>query len=142
MPKHDHRRSDNAKKKSLLASDSELATIEGMINRNLQPFKFSISRERERAINKQKYKRSEQIRSVMDNRKLSSIPRVERKETEPSHRLNHIYSSISVENNKRTPKQKEPFTDLSIEALINTSDGDENEITLQDVFDSGCILFY
>ena len=35
--------------------------------------KFSVQRERERLITKQKYKRSEQVRSLMEQRKGSSL---------------------------------------------------------------------
>lgn len=46
-----------------MSSEAELGTIEGYINRNI---KYSISRERERLMPKQKYKRSEQVRSMAD----------------------------------------------------------------------------
>lgn len=59
-----------------MASDPDLATIDGIINRNLHPFKFSISREKDKMLQKQKYKRSEQIRSVLDHKKMSSISKI------------------------------------------------------------------
>lgn len=75
-----------------MSSEPELATLEGLMSRNI---KFSISRERERLINKQKYKRSEQVRSVIEQKKMSSISKIERKDTEPNPRISHIYSSIA-----------------------------------------------
>ena len=41
-----------------MGNDPDIATIESIINRNVQPFKFSMSRDRERMVHKQKYKRS------------------------------------------------------------------------------------
>jgi hypothetical protein len=104
-----------------MTNDHELSTIEGLLHRNVQPFKYSISRERDRIIHKQKYKRSEQVRSVIDNKKMSSISKLERKATEPSTRLQHIYSAVEIERHRVPEKRREPFADLSLEALINTS---------------------
>jgi ethanolamine utilization protein EutQ (cupin superfamily) len=79
--------SESHKKRSALASEPELATIEGLLNRNMQMVKFSMSKERERIMTKQKYKRSEQVRSLLDNKKMSSMGKNERRDTENSNRV-------------------------------------------------------
>lgn len=74
-----------------MSSVPELATIDGALHRNMQVIKFSISRERERMMSKQKYKRSEQIRSVLESKKMMSISKLERKNTENSVRTGQNY---------------------------------------------------
>lgn len=125
--------SETHKKRSLLASEPELATIEGLLNRNMQAIKFSVSRERDRLLAKQKYKRSEQVRSLMDNKKMSSITKIERKDTDHSSRM--LDPSL--------PKQRPPpeFRDLNLEAVINPHPQYHQEVTLQDCFDRGCLTF-
>jgi C4-type Zn-finger protein len=119
--------SETHKKRSLLASEPELATIEGLLNRNMQAIKFSVSRERDRLLAKQKYKRSEQVRSLMDNKKMSSITKIERKDTDHSSRM--LDPSL--------PKQRPvpDFRDLNLETVINPHPQKHHEVTLQECFD-------
>lgn len=79
--------SESQKKRSALGSEPELATIDGLLNRNMQMVKFSMSKERERIMTKQKYKRSEQVRSLVENKKMSSMGKQERRDTENSSRI-------------------------------------------------------
>jgi hypothetical protein len=50
--------------------------------------KFSMSKERERIITKQKYKRSEQVRSLIENKKMNSMGK-DRRDAENSNRALH-----------------------------------------------------
>lgn len=83
------------------------------------------------------------MRSLIEHKKMSSISRMERKETEPNPRISHIYSSITSDKSKpHTEKAVVAFNDLNLETLINTSGTEEHEVTLQDVFEAGCLAFY
>lgn len=81
-----------------------------------------MSKERERIINKQKYKRSEQVRSMLDNKKMSSLTK-ERRDTDhssraqPMHHNEHAY-------------QPPPFKDINLASIINSTTGKDYEATL------------
>lgn len=117
----------------MLGSEPELATIDGILSRNVQMVKFSMSKERERIITKQKYKRSEQVRSLLENKKMSSIGK-EHKNTENSNR-------IQVGRDRDAP-EKSSFKDINLSTIINANSGKEYEITLDDTFQEGCYIFY
>lgn len=95
--------------------------------------KFSMSKERERIITKQKYKRSEQVRSLLENKKMSSIGK-EHRNTENSNR-------IQVGRDRDAP-EKSSFKDINLSTIINANSGKEYEITLDDTFQEGCYIFY
>lgn len=117
----------------MLGSEPELATIDGILSRNVQMVKFSMSKERERIITKQKYKRSEQVRSLLENKKMSSIGK-EHRNTENSNR-------IQVGRDRDAP-EKSSFKDINLSTIINANSGKEYEITLDDTFQEGCYIFY
>lgn len=98
--------SESQKKRSALGSEPELATIEGLLNRNMQMVKFSMSKERERIMTKQKYKRSEQVRSLLENKKMSSMGKPERRDTEHSNRIIHPSKLDSETNTNNRPEFK------------------------------------
>lgn len=110
-----------------------MATIDGILSRNLQMVKFSMSKERERIITKQKYKRSEQVRSLLENKKMSSTGK-ERRDTENSSRMQV--------GRERDGPGKTSFKDINLTTIINASSGKEYEITLDDTFQEGCYIFY
>ncbi len=79
--------------------------------------KFSMSKERERIITKQKYKRSEQVRSLLDNKKMSSTGK-ERRETENSSRM-------LPGRNQDPTGSKHSFKDINLSTIINSNSGKE-----------------
>jgi hypothetical protein len=101
----------------------------------MQMVKFSMSKERDRIITKQKYKRSEQVRSLLDNKKMSSSGK-ERRDTENSSRLLHGRDPEGV------PASKAHFKEINLSTIINSNSGKEYEITLDDTFQEGVFLYY
>lgn len=94
-----------------------------------------MSKERERIITKQKYKRSEQVRSLLDNKKMSSSGK-ERRDTENSSRM-------QLGRERDGPAgSKGSFKDINLSTIINSNSRKEYEITLDDTFQEGCYIFY
>lgn len=101
----------------------------------MQMIKFSVARERDRLMTKQKYKRSEQVRSLLENKKMSSITKLEQKDNASRRKLINIYQSTDSEScNSKPVKQHSLFKDLNLESIINPHSQSEDEITLQDCF--------
>jgi hypothetical protein len=93
-----------------------MGTIEGLLNRNMQMIKFSVAKERDRLMTKQKYKRSEQVRSLLENKKMSSITKLEHKDTGSRRKFINIYQSTEGEscNSKPIRQTQNNFKDLNL----------------------------
>lgn len=107
------------------ASHPELSTLDGLLKRNLHLGKFSVSKEREGGGCKQKYKRSEQIRSVIETKKMSSLNKMERKHTEATVSMTHFYNSVSSEASLPAPKNKTELKEPLLDSIINPHDNYE-----------------
>jgi hypothetical protein len=104
----------------------------------MQMVKFSMSKERDRMMTKQKYKRSEQVRSLLENKKMSSMGK-ERRDTENSSRV-FLGNRTNDADGEKTHKQ--PFKEINLTTIINSNSGKEFELTLEDTFEEGCFLYY
>jgi hypothetical protein len=76
-------------------------------------------------ITKQKYKRSEQVRSLLDNKKMSSSGK-ERRDTDNSGRLMQTRDADVGTTNKTQ------FKEINLSTIINSNTGKDYEITLDD----------
>lgn len=113
---------DSTKKRSVLGSEPELATIDGLLSRNMQMVKFSMSKERDRIMTKQKYKRSEQVRSLLDNKKMSSVGK-ERRDTENSSRAVQGGRTNTLDG---AQTNKASFKEIDLSTVINSNSGKEH----------------
>ena len=67
---------DFIKKKSASRPENDINFLEGIMNRNSHLVKFPGSKDNNKTLVRQKYKRSEEVKSLMDRKKMGSFSKI------------------------------------------------------------------